>query len=123
MDKNDVYREEILEHYRHPRNFGVIKAPSLESCVENPFCGDSICLHLQVDSKGTVKDVKFKGSGCALSIASASLFTQWLQGKTLRQLKKIKPAQMQKLLKAHIGPARLHCAQLPYTALRKMFDV
>ena len=119
----DIYREEILEHYRHPMNFGALKNPSLEAGAVNPLCGDSISLQLRVDSKGTVQDVRFNGSGCALSIASASLFTEWLKGRTFRQLQKVRPSQLQKLIKAPISPARLYCALLPYTALRKIFDV
>ena len=123
MDENDIYREEILEHYRHPLNFGALKKSTHSASAANPLCGDHISLQIRVDSNSIVREVAFDGSGCALSIASASLFTEWMRGKTLRQLQKVRPSQPQKLIKAPISPARLYCALLPYTALRKIFDV
>lgn len=123
MDEQDIYREEILEHYRHPMNFGSLKKASRSASVSNPLCGDRISLQVRVDSKGVVREVAFEGSGCALSIASASLFTEWMRGKNLERLKKTGESQIQKLIKAPISPARLYCALFPYTALRKMFEV
>ena len=118
-DGHDMYREEILEHYRHPLNFGTLKKPTHSASVANPLCGDRLTLHLRVDSKGIVKDVAFEGSGCALSIASASLFTEWMKGKNVRNVLKIGESQIQKLIEAPIGPARLHCVLLSYAALQK----
>lgn len=120
-DERDIYREEILENYRHPMNFGTLKKPTHSASSTNPLCGDRMSLQLRVDSKGIVREAAFDGSGCALSIASASLFTEWMKDKTLRQLQKVRPSQPQNLIKAPISPARLYCALLPYTALRKMF--
>ena len=121
MDEQDIYREEILEHYRHPMNFGSLKKASRSASVSNPLCGDRISLQVRVDSKGVVREVAFEGSGCALSIASASLFTEWMRGKTIQQLQKVRPSWLQRLIKAPISPARLYCALLPYTALKKLF--
>jgi len=122
MDQNDIYREEILEHYKHPRNFGVMKNPTFESEAKNPLCGDSIRLQLKVNKKGIVEEVRFSGSGCALSIASSSMFTEWMVGQSVKALKKIGPKQIQKLMSAEIGPARLPCMLLSHVALQKMFD-
>lgn len=132
MDENDIYREEILEHYRHPQNFGVMKNPTFEAEAKNPLCGDSIRLQLKVNKKGIVEEVRFSGSGCALSVASSSMFTEWMVGKTVKKLKTIGPAQIQKLMQAKIGsstdadaysigPARLPCMLLSHIALQKMF--
>ncbi len=104
-------------------NFGSLKKASRSASVSNPLCGDRISLQVRVDSKGVVREVAFEGSGCALSIASASLFTEWMRGKNLERLKKTGESQIQKLIKAPISPARLYCALFPYTALRKMFEV
>ena len=113
-----MYREEILEHYRHPQNFGAIKKPTHTSSAANPLCGDSITLELRV--KGNkVEDVGFTGSGCALSTASASLFTEWMRGKTLTQLRKVKEAQLFRLIEAPITPVRHQCVLLPLTALKR----
>ena len=118
-DGHDMYREEILEHYRHPLNFGTLKKPTHSASAANPLCGDRLTLQLRVDAKGIVKDVAFEGSGCALSIASASLFTEWMKGKSVNNVRKIGEAQIQKLIVATIGPARLRCVLLSYEALQK----
>ncbi len=117
-----MYREEILEQYRHPMNFGTLKKPNHEAVAANPLCGDRMSLQLRVDTEGIIKDVAFEGSGCALSIASASLFTEWMKGKSAKHVRKVGEAQIQKLIKAPIGPARLHCVLLPYTALQRAFE-
>ena len=119
-DGHDMYREEILEHYRHPLNFGTLKKPTHSASVANPLCGDHLTLHLRV-VKGVVKDVAFEGSGCALSIASASLFTEWMKGESVRKVQKVGEAQIQKLIEAPIGPARLHCVLLSFSAFQRAF--
>ncbi|MEK7106938.1 MAG: iron-sulfur cluster assembly scaffold protein [Patescibacteria group bacterium] len=121
MDKNDIYREEILEYYRHPQNYGVMKHPTFEAEAINPLCGDKIRLQLKVNKKGIVEQVRFSGSGCALSIASSSMFTEWMVGKSVRKLRTVGPAEIQKLMRAKIGPARLPCMLLSHVALQKMF--
>jgi len=120
-DGHDMYREEILEHYRHPMNFGTLKRPTHSASAANPLCGDHLTLQLRVDAKGKIQDVAFEGSGCALSIASASLFTEWMKGKSVKQVQKVGEAQIQKLIVAPIGPARLHCVLLSYVALQRAF--
>jgi len=133
VDNNDIYREEILEHYRHPQNFGVMKRPTYEAEAVNPLCGDRILLQLKVNPKGVVTQVRFSGSGCALSIASSSQFTEWMVGKTVKKLKTTGPDEIQRLMQAKIGsstdadvhsigPARLPCLLLSLYALQKMFE-
>ena len=121
MDRS-IYQEEVLEHYRHPQNFGVLKNPTHTGAAENPLCGDSITLELRVKS-GKVADIGFTGSGCALSTASASLFTEWMRDKSVEQLKKVKDKQLFKLIKVPITPARHQCVLLPLTALKRILDV
>lgn len=119
MDNNDIYREEILDQYRHPMNFGTLKKPSRSASVVNPLCGDRITLQLRVDQKGIVREVAFEGSGCAISIASASLFTEWMKGKSVKRLQKVGESQIMKLIKAPISAARIDCVLLAYTALKR----
>ncbi len=121
MDERDIYREEILEQYRHPHNFGALEKPDASAFAANPICGDEITLELQVKD-GSVADVAFKGTGCALSVASASLFTEWMRGQKIAALKKVTPEFVEQLFKAPVGPARLHCVHLPLGALRKALD-
>ena len=121
MDDRDIYREEILEHYRHPQNFGAIRKPTHTGAAENPLCGDSIALELRV--KGNkVEDVGFTGAGCAISTASASLFTEWLRGKTFTSLKKVKDEQLFRLIEVPITPVRHQCVLLPFTALQRILE-
>lgn len=111
-----------MEHYRHPRNFGTMKRPTFEAEAINPLCGDKILLQLKVNKKGVVEQVRFSGSGCALSIASSSQFTEWMTGKNVKKLKTTGPEQIQKLMRATIGPARLPCLLISLYALQKMFN-
>lgn len=122
-----------MEHYRNPQNFGVMKRPTYKVEAKNPLCGDKILLQLKVNKKGIVEQVRFSGSGCALSIASSSMFTEWMLGKTVKKLKAIGPKQIQKLISAEIGsstdadhgpvgPARLPCMLISLYALQKMFS-
>lgn len=120
MEQNDIYREELLEHYRHPQNFGTLKKPTLSAAASNPICGDQLTLEVSVNSKGIVTDVAFNATGCLLSIASASKFTEWMRGKSLKQLKNTKEEKVLELLEAPITAARRHCALLVYSALKKV---
>lgn len=84
-DLRDLYQDLILDHGKHPRNFHVIENPSHEALGHNPLCGDRLVLYLKVDTAGIIQDVAFQGSGCAISVASASMMTDMLKGKNLQQ--------------------------------------
>ena len=81
---DDLYRDEILEHYRRPHNFGTLPEPDAVFEGANPLCGDRITLMLGISDEGTVDEVAFTGRGCAISQASASLLTDEIKGKTVR---------------------------------------
>lgn len=115
---SQLYRQEILEHYHNPQNFGKLKKSDLKVKKVNELCGDEISLQLRLDSKNKIIDVKFTGSGCALSVASASLFTERIKGMSLNRAKKIAPKQVLKALKVPVSPARSKCVLLPLDALR-----
>lgn len=80
-DLRDLYQELILDRNRKPRNFGPLSEANRSAHGVNPLCGDRITVHLQLDDEG-VKDIRFEGSGCAISIASASVMTESLKGQT-----------------------------------------
>lgn len=122
MSPDQLYRLEILEHYRKPQNFGRLKKSTYQTYVVNPLCGDEMDLQLLLDRRKKIKNVKFLGRGCALSIASASLFTESLKGKGFADLKKIKPQRVIKNMSVPIGPARRKCVLLVYEALQKLFS-
>ena len=83
MELADLYRDVIIDHNRKPRNFRKIPPPCREAEGHNPLCGDKLHVYARVDADGRIEDVAFEGSGCAISVASASLMTETLKGKTL----------------------------------------
>ena len=117
----DLYQEFIIELYQNPRNFGKIENADYHSEVNNPTCGDRIELFLKVDSSGIIKEAKFSGKGCAISQASASLFTGYLKGKKISELEKIKKQDVLSLIKIDLSknPSRMRCALLPLDAVKK----
>lgn len=118
----DLYRQEILEHYHHPQNYGRLKKFTAQAHKPNPLCGDEITLQLLISKSKKVVDAGFTGSGCALSMASASIFFQNIRGKNVNQLKRLKPNQVIKLLRIDVSPARRKCALLPFDALQEIFN-
>lgn len=87
-DLNDLYQQVILDHSKRPRNFGKIEGANRTSRGHNPLCGDNVTIYLHMEND-VVKDVSFEGSGCAISVASASVMTDALKGKTKEQAQKI----------------------------------
>ena len=85
MNLADLYRDVIIDHNRNPRNFRKIPPPCSHAEGLNPLCGDKLQVYLKVDAEGRIEDVAFEGSGCAISVASASLMTETLRGKTREQ--------------------------------------
>ncbi len=108
---DDLYRDYILEHYRHPHNFGVLEAPTSKYEGANPLCGDRITMMLGI-ADGVVREVAFTGRGCAISQASASLLTDEIKGKTVEEVEKMTPEDVLDLIGVEISPARLKCALL-----------
>lgn len=115
--EDELYREHILEHYRHPRNKRAISDASVSAKAVNPVCGDIITVYFLFDEKGGVADMAFDGESCAIATASASLLTDHAKGKTARELKVMTPGDVYSLLAITINPARTACALLPYRAM------
>jgi nitrogen fixation NifU-like protein len=113
----DLYAEDILDHYKHPRHYGHLEHPSLTYHDSNPFCGDEITLELKIED-GRVADVAFSGQGCAISQASASMMTEEILGKSLDELKGWNKDNILELVGIPLGPVRLKCALLPLKALK-----
>lgn len=113
----DLYREEILDHYYHPRNTGKIDPADFVGHEVNTLCGDEVTLYLKFRG-GRIADVKFEGSGCAISQASASMLTEYLKGKLREDIEKLNLDTVKSLLKVDIGPGRIECALLPVRALQ-----
>jgi len=134
MDLKDLYRDIIVDHNRQPRNFGKIEHADAEADGHNPLCGDKLTVYLTL-AGDRISDVKFDGSGCAISIASASLLTEAIRGKTVAEVEELfqevhdvlthhdAPINLQSLgkLAALTGvrefPARVKCATLCWHTL------
>ena len=114
-----LYREQILEHWKHPRNFGELADATHSAFENNPLCGDEIGIQLFA-RKGVVEDVRFYGTGCAISIAAASMLTEILLGEKIEELKKIKKEDIFDLLGVMPSPSRVKCALLGWSVLQKM---
>ena len=115
---DDLYRDEILEHYREPHNFGTLDAPDHSFEGHNPLCGDRITMMLMVDDAGTVSEVAFSGRGCAISQASASMLTDEIKGRTVSEIEDMTNQDILDLLGIEISPARLKCALLSLSTLQ-----
>jgi nitrogen fixation protein NifU and related proteins len=116
---DNLYRDFILEHYKHPHNKGVLDPHDLHAADSNPTCGDELSMTLRLsDDRGAIADVAFDGRGCAISQASASILTDSLRGMTLDEVKAIDPKGVLDDLGVPIGPARLKCALLGYKVLQ-----
>lgn len=88
-DLRELYQEVILDHGKHPRNYGTIAGYNHTAHGHNPMCGDTLVLYLKTDDDNVIRDVSFKGQGCAISVASASLMTEILKGKTVAEAEKL----------------------------------
>lgn len=106
-----MYRDHILAHYRSPQNFGALEDPDITYRDDNPLCGDDIEIQMKLD--GTrLADIRFRGQGCAISQASASLLTEDVKGKSIDQLQAIHEKDVLELLSIPVSPVRKKCALL-----------
>lgn len=88
-DLRDLYQDLILDHGKHPRNFHTLPQANREALGHNPLCGDRLMLYLTVDDQNIIKDAAFQGSGCAISVASASMMTEMLKGRKIAEAEKL----------------------------------
>jgi nitrogen fixation NifU-like protein len=113
----DLYREEILDHSRNPRNFGKIEDPDFTFEDSNPLCGDRVRIDVKVDN-GIIADIKFSGRGCAISQAAASMLTEMVKGHEVDEIRDLSAEDMLDELGIPISPARVKCALLGLKVLK-----
>ena len=114
-----AYSKEVLDHYNKPRNVGVFDVSSKDigtGMVGAPACGDVMRLQIKVNDKGVIEDAKFKTYGCGSAIASSSLLTEWVKGKTLEEAKLIKNTEIVEAL--NLPPVKIHCSVLAEDAIK-----
>ncbi|MCX7337864.1 MAG: Fe-S cluster assembly scaffold IscU [Alphaproteobacteria bacterium] len=113
------YSHKVIDHYENPRNVGALDkndATVGTGLVGAPACGDVMKLQIKVDSDGVIEDVKFKTFGCASAIASSSLVTEWIKGKTLEEAQEIRNTDIVQFLA--LPPVKIHCSVLAEDAIR-----
>jgi nitrogen fixation NifU-like protein len=115
---DDLYREEILSHYKRPHNWGPMEAPDLEFSDSNPLCGDELKVMLRVGHDGTVEDVRFEGHGCAISQAAASMASDEIKGMRLEEVLRLDRSFVLDLLGIDISATRMKCALLSLKVLK-----
>ena len=117
----NVYKEEILDHFHNPRNYGQLIGAKNSATAENPSCGDKIRIDIAIKND-IVTDIKFSGEGCAISQAAASLLTEYVKGKKRTVLKKMEKTAMLQLLGLELSPTRLRCGLLALETLHKAIN-
>lgn len=115
---DSLYREEILQHYKRPRNWGPMESPDLEFEDTNPLCGDELRVMLRVGDDGTISDVRFDGHGCAISQAAASMVSGEVKGMKVDDLLRLDRTAVLDLLGIPISATRMKCALLSLKVLK-----
>jgi nitrogen fixation NifU-like protein len=115
---DQLYREQILEHYKKPHNWGELEDADYEFEDNNPLCGDVLKVQLKVDDDGKVEDLRFSGSGCAISQAAASLVSDEIKGMQVEDLIKLDREAVLELLGIDISATRMKCAMLSLKVLK-----
>jgi nitrogen fixation NifU-like protein len=113
-----LYREEILQHYKRPHNWGPMDAPDLEAADHNPLCGDQLKVMLKVGDDGRVAAVRFEGHGCAISQAAASMASDEVKGMPVDDLLRLDRSFILDLLGIDISATRMKCALLSLKVLK-----
>jgi nitrogen fixation NifU-like protein len=114
----DLYRENILDHYQNTRNYGTLDHPDITYQDDNPLCGDVIRIDLKLDQDNRISEVAFSGEGCAISQASASMLTEEILGKTLEEVRHLSKDDVLEMLGIQLGPVRIKCALLSLKVLK-----
>jgi nitrogen fixation protein NifU and related proteins len=115
---DDLYREQILDHYKHPHNWGELEHADLEFHDLNPLCGDELTVQLAVDDEGRIEQVRFSGHGCAISQASASMASDEVKGMKVEDVLKLDRSFVLDLLGIDISATRMKCALLSLKVLK-----
>ena len=114
-----AYSDKVLDHYENPRNVGKLDDDDVNvgtGMVGAPACGDVMRLQIEVDDEGVIKDAKFKTYGCGSAIASSSLLTEWVKGRSLDQATEIKNKDIAEELE--LPPVKIHCSVLAEDAIQ-----
>lgn len=115
---DEMYREQLIDLYQHPLNYGTLEPASFSYEEDNPLCGDVVHIDVRLDDNGRVADVRWHGDGCAVSQASASLLTEEIKGMTLDEIKQFDKQRLLDLLGIPLSMMRVKCALLSLKVLK-----
>ena len=115
---DDFYREIIIDRYKNPLNRGTLDPHDISFEDDNPLCGDHLRIDIRVGEDGRVTEAVFDGHGCAISLASADLLMETIQGKTIDEMKVLTKEDILEMLGIELGPVRLKCALLSLKVLK-----
>jgi nitrogen fixation NifU-like protein len=115
---DDFYREIIIDRYKNPLNRGTLDPHDISFEDDNPLCGDHLRIDIRVGEDGRVTEAVFDGHGCAISLASADLLMETIQGKTIDEVKVLRKEDILEMLGIELGPVRLKCALLSLKVLK-----
>ncbi len=124
----DLYREDVMDHYEHPRNQGELKDPDFEGRDSNASCGDMIQFFVRIgkskipnDKSQTIKEVKWRGIGCAITTAAASKLSEWLVNKKMVEVQQMSEEELvKKAIGFEVNPGRVKCLTLPVRVVMKL---
>ncbi|MCH5333593.1 MAG: Fe-S cluster assembly scaffold protein NifU [Agathobacter sp.] len=111
-----MYSEKVMDHFNNPRNVGEMENPSGVGTVGNAKCGDIMRMYLDIDEQGTIRDVKFKTFGCGAAVATSSMATELVKGKTVQEALKVTNKAVMEALDG-LPPAKVHCSLLAEEAI------
>lgn len=122
-EEDDIYRLNILEHYKNPKNFGKLDHADITHKEINTTCGDEIQIFVKLDNHKKIKEARFFGKGCAISQAAASMLTEKVKGLTLEEVKKISKEEVMEMLGIKLGVVRQKCGLLCLKSIVKGIEV
>lgn len=116
----DLYREQLLDHYHNPTNYGVLEDADIDIEMDNPTCGDEIHVTARLDDQGQIEKVMFEGQGCVVSMAAASMLTEEVVGKSPAQIAEMGLSDVQELMGGvRLSMGRVKCALLALNAMKQ----
>jgi len=114
----DLYQEELMDMFKNPHNRGAMDDPSISISKKNPMCGDELTLQLDIKD-GVIKNAKFDGIACSVTVISSSILTDYLMGKSIEEVKKLTKEDLLKLINLNLTTSRVACATLVLFALQE----
>ncbi len=117
----EEYTDKVIKHFLNPSNVGQIEDPSGKGKITSPVCGDILELYIKVDDNGVISDAKFRTFGCGAAIASGSILTELIKGKTVEEARKLSNEDVVRAL-GGLPPVKIHCSVLAEDALKKAIE-